>query len=95
MNNYTKVCLICFFFLLYFILFGLIGEFRFINSRLITNCEEIAFYNGHTREEINLKDSFSKLVNHYRDFIQFRFSMGFIDNIIAKCNYFLIVTIIN
>jgi ATP-binding cassette subfamily D (ALD) protein 3 len=65
------------------------GEFRYINSRLITNCEEIAFYQGHTREQINLTESFNKLVNHYRDFITFRFSMGFIDNIVAKCNFFL------
>lgn len=63
------------------------GEFRFINSRLITNCEEIAFYQGHTKEEMNIMDSFNRLVNHYRNFITFRFSMGFLDNIIAKCKY--------
>jgi len=61
------------------------GEFRHINARLITNCEEVAFYQGHSREEINLTESFNKLVNHFRNFIMFRFSMGFIDNIIAKC----------
>jgi ABC-type uncharacterized transport system fused permease/ATPase subunit len=61
------------------------GEFRYVNSRIITHCEEIAFYGGHSREELNIKESFTKLTNHYRNFIFFRFSMGFIDNIIAKC----------
>nr|QUF59459.1 ATP-binding cassette transporter Abcd3 [Brachionus angularis] len=60
------------------------GEFRYMNSRLISNCEEIAFYQGHKREEINTMNSFDRLVNHLRNFILFRFSMGFIDNIVAK-----------
>jgi ATP-binding cassette subfamily D (ALD) protein 3 len=61
------------------------GEFRHMNARLITNSEEVAFYQGHKREEINIMQSFDRLVNHCRNFILFRFSMGFIDNIIAKC----------
>jgi ATP-binding cassette, subfamily D (ALD), member 3 len=65
------------------------GEFRHINSRLITNCEEVAFYQGHKREELNINESFNKLVNHFRNFIMFRFSMGFIDNIVAKCKDYL------
>jgi ATP-binding cassette subfamily D (ALD) protein 3 len=60
------------------------GEFRHMNARLITNCEEVAFYQGHKREEINIMNSFTRLVNHSRNFILFRFSMGFIDNIVAK-----------
>lgn len=73
------------------------GDFRHMNARLITNCEEVAFYQGHKREEINISLSFDKLVNHLRNFILFRFSMGFIDNIVAKCKipkpstYFLMV----
>lgn len=61
------------------------GDFRHMNARLITNCEEVAFYQGHIREEINIMSSFDRLVNHLRNFILFRFSMGFIDNIVAKC----------
>lgn len=61
------------------------GDFRHMNARLITNCEEVAFYQGHKREEINIMASFERLVNHLRNFILFRFSMGFIDNIVAKC----------
>jgi ATP-binding cassette subfamily D (ALD) protein 3 len=65
------------------------GEFRHMNARLIQNCEEVAFYQGHRREEINIMHSFTRLVNQCRNFILFRFSMGFIDNIVAKCNIFL------
>nr|QNH67960.1 ATP-binding cassette transporter subfamily D member 3 [Brachionus plicatilis] len=60
------------------------GEFRHMNARLITNSEEVAFYQGHKREEINLMSSYNRLENHLRNFITFRFSMGFIDNIVAK-----------
>lgn len=70
------------------------GEFRHINARLITNCEEVAFYQGHKREEQNITNSFARLVNHCRNFILFRFSMGFIDNIVAKCKLFYLLYLI-
>ena len=38
------------------------GEFRYVNSRLITNCEEVAFYNGSRREKMIIRDSFERLV---------------------------------
>lgn len=60
------------------------GDFRHMNARLITNCEEVAFYQGHKREEQNIMQSFNCLVNHFRNCVMFRFSMGFIDNIVAK-----------
>ncbi|XP_074226098.1 ATP-binding cassette sub-family D member 3 isoform X3 [Camelus bactrianus] len=60
------------------------GEYRYVNSRLITNSEEIAFYNGNKREKQTIHSVFRKLVEHLHNFILFRFSMGFIDNIIAK-----------
>ncbi|XP_041475293.1 ATP-binding cassette sub-family D member 3-like isoform X1 [Lytechinus variegatus] len=60
------------------------GEFRFVNSRLITNSEEIAFYQGNKPEERTINKTFKKLVDHLHTFIFFRFSMGFVDNIIAK-----------
>nr|CDJ90265.1 unnamed protein product [Haemonchus contortus] len=60
------------------------GEFRFVNSRLIMNSEEIAFYQGNDRERTTLLGSFSNLVNHLRKVILFRFSIGFVDNIVAK-----------
>ncbi|XP_048670371.1 ATP-binding cassette sub-family D member 3 isoform X2 [Marmota marmota marmota] len=60
------------------------GEYRYVNSRLITNSEEIAFYNGNKREKQTIYSVFRKLVEHLHNFILFRFSMGFIDSIIAK-----------
>ncbi|XP_056379088.1 ATP-binding cassette sub-family D member 3 isoform X1 [Hyla sarda] len=60
------------------------GEYRYVNSRLITNSEEIAFYNGNKREKLTIHSAFNKLVEHLHKFILFRFSMGFVDNIIAK-----------
>ncbi|XP_061095727.1 ATP-binding cassette sub-family D member 3a isoform X2 [Conger conger] len=60
------------------------GEYRYVNSRLITNSEEIAFYNGNRREKLTIYHTFQKLVDHLHNFIFFRFSMGFVDSIIAK-----------
>ncbi|XP_029004056.1 ATP-binding cassette sub-family D member 3a isoform X2 [Betta splendens] len=60
------------------------GEYRYINSRLITNSEEIAFYNGNRREKQTIHATFKKLVDHLHNFIYFRFSMGFVDSLIAK-----------
>nr|XP_057916934.1 ATP-binding cassette sub-family D member 3a [Doryrhamphus excisus] len=60
------------------------GEYRYVNSRLITNSEEIAFYNGNVREKQTIHSTFQKLVDHLHNFIFFRFSMGFVDSIIAK-----------
>ncbi|CAG4976624.1 unnamed protein product [Colias eurytheme] len=60
------------------------GEYRFVNSRLITNSEEIAFYQGNRREQLTLLSSFYKLTRHLRNFLNFRVGMGFIDNIVAK-----------
>ncbi|KAG7523576.1 ATP-binding cassette sub-family D member 3 isoform X1 [Solea senegalensis] len=60
------------------------GEYRYVNSRLITNSEEIAFYNGNLREKQTIHTTFKKLVDHLHNFIFFRFSMGFVDSMIAK-----------
>lgn len=49
------------------------GHFRFVNSRLITNSEEIAFYNGNVKETTVLNGAFRRLVDHLRKSIQFRF----------------------
>lgn len=60
------------------------GEFRYVNSRLITNSEEVAFYQGNNREKLTLLASFSKLTAHLRKFLQFRVGMGIIDNFVGK-----------
>ncbi|KAL4237173.1 ATP-binding cassette sub- D member 3 [Mactra antiquata] len=60
------------------------GEYRYVNSRLITNSEEIAFYQGNKKEKSTILMTFKKLVTHLRYFIFFRLQMGLVDNIIAK-----------
>jgi len=60
------------------------GEFRFVNSRLITNSEEVAFYQGNEREALVISETFGRLERHLRKSMQFRFSMGIIDNLVAK-----------
>uniref|UniRef100_A0A6A7FNQ0 ATP-binding cassette sub-family D member 3-like isoform X1 n=3 Tax=Hirondellea gigas TaxID=1518452 RepID=A0A6A7FNQ0_9CRUS len=60
------------------------GELRYVNSRLITNSEEIAFYSGNAREKKTIDSALARLTTHLKSVINFRFSMGFIDNIIAK-----------
>lgn len=63
------------------------GEFRYVNSRLITNSEEVAFYQGNTREKLTLLASYSKLRSHLRKFLEFRVGMGIVDNIVGKCMF--------
>ncbi|XP_059223265.1 ATP-binding cassette sub-family D member 3 [Stomoxys calcitrans] len=60
------------------------GEFRYVNSRLITNSEEVAFYQGNTREKLTLLASYSKLRSHLRKFLEFRVGMGIVDNLVGK-----------
>ncbi|XP_066994225.2 ATP-binding cassette sub-family D member 3 isoform X2 [Anabrus simplex] len=60
------------------------GEFRYINSRLITNAEEVAFYQGNQREKLTLLAAFERLTDHMRKFLEFRVLMGTVDNIVAK-----------
>lgn len=60
------------------------GEFRHINARLITHSEEVAFYNGNSREKATLLSSYNKLLNHMRKFLRFKVLMGIVDNLVAK-----------
>lgn len=60
------------------------GNFRFMNSRLITHSEEIAFYNGNVREKKIIDQSFKRLIDLVRQSQQFRFSVSVIDNAVAK-----------
>ncbi|XP_034950866.1 ATP-binding cassette sub-family D member 3 [Chelonus insularis] len=60
------------------------GEYRHINSRLITNSEEIAFYRGNNREKLTLLASFHKLIKHLRSLLEFKVGLGVIDNFVGK-----------
>ncbi|CAB3405584.1 unnamed protein product [Caenorhabditis bovis] len=60
------------------------GEYRYVNSRLIMNSEEVAFYQGNNPEKLALMGSFGNLVQHLRKTIMLRFTLGFVDNIIGK-----------
>lgn len=69
------------------------GEFRNVNSRLITHSEEIAFYGGNQREQETMNNSFARLVRHLRKAMQFRFAMGITDSIITKYVYITLLLI--
>lgn len=60
------------------------GEFRFVNSRLITNSEEIAFYQGNKKEQSVLDASFARLHRLLKKAMAFRFFMGIVDTMVAK-----------
>lgn len=60
------------------------GEFRFANSRLITNSEEIAFYQGNAKEKTVLENSFQRLISLLNKSNRFRFFMGIVDTMVAK-----------
>eukprot|EP00002_Diphylleia_rotans_P031581 TRINITY_DN6563_c0_g1_i2.p1 TRINITY_DN6563_c0_g1~~TRINITY_DN6563_c0_g1_i2.p1 ORF type:complete len:540 (-),score=120.57 TRINITY_DN6563_c0_g1_i2:828-2447(-) len=60
------------------------GDFRAVNSRLITHSEEIAFYGGNQREDQGIQFSFKRLISHLTRMVQFRASVGVIDTIVAK-----------
>jgi ATP-binding cassette subfamily D (ALD) protein 3 len=60
------------------------GQLRYVNSRIITNSEEISFYQGNIREKITIYSTFDQLIDHLRSLVLFRFSMGFIDSMVAK-----------
>ena len=43
------------------------GQLRFVNSRVITNSEEISFYQGSTRERLTIHNTFDQLVSRERE----------------------------
>ncbi|KAG7378051.1 ATP-binding cassette sub- D member 3 [Phytophthora pseudosyringae] len=60
------------------------GAFRFLNARLITHSEEIAFYNGNAREKSILDGSFHRLIDRIRAGQQFRIAVSAFDSVVAK-----------
>lgn len=60
------------------------GEFRGAHSRLITNAEEIAFYNGGTLEKSILEKAYSKLIKHVNSVYKVRISYNMIEDFVIK-----------
>lgn len=60
------------------------GEYRYINSRLITHSEEIAFYGGNNKEKLTVLTAFHRLTNHLRKYLEFKVYMGLLENILGK-----------
>ncbi|RHY34911.1 hypothetical protein DYB32_000580 [Aphanomyces invadans] len=60
------------------------GNYRFVNARLITHSEEIAFYHGNEREHSIVQSSYDALIQLIRQAQQFRFSVSVVDNVVAK-----------
>ena len=42
------------------------GQLRFVNSRIITNSEEISFYQGNVREKVTIYSTLDQLVRARR-----------------------------
>ena len=60
------------------------GDYRAVNSRLITNSEEIAFYQGNEKEATVITSAFKALMAVALRAQQFRCSLGVLDDVIAK-----------
>lgn len=60
------------------------GQLRYVHSRLITNCEEIAFYQGNVREKLVLLSALGRLKKHLYELSLFKFNVDFLDNMIAR-----------
>lgn len=60
------------------------GEFRNGHARLITNAEEIAFYNGGDRERMNLEKSYGNLSNHIDSTLRIRIAYNWFEDYIIK-----------
>ena len=60
------------------------GQLRYVHSRLITNCEEVAFYQGNRKESLNLLGTLDRLCSHLRVISAVKLNIDFLDNLIAK-----------
>lgn len=63
------------------------GQLRYVHTRLIANCEEIAFYQGNNREKLVLMNALNRLRSHLYDVSIFKFNIDYLDNMIARCKF--------
>jgi ABC-type uncharacterized transport system fused permease/ATPase subunit len=61
------------------------GDYRTAHSRLITNSEEISFFDGANRERAILTTMFDRLYAHVASFSEKKAWIGVIDQVCAQC----------
>ena len=60
------------------------GEFRFLHTRLIDYCEEIALYGGHEAEKDTLDKGYFTMIKHVNRILRRRFYHGFMEDFVIK-----------
>jgi ATP-binding cassette subfamily D (ALD) long-chain fatty acid import protein len=60
------------------------GDFRAAHTRLITNAEEIAFYNGSELEHSILNKTYMKLIKHINSIYKIRISYNMFEDFLIK-----------
>lgn len=63
------------------------GDFRSAHSRLITNAEEIGFYNGENLEKAILDKTYSKLIKHVNKIYRIRILYNMFEDFIIKYSW--------
>ncbi|KAH6598034.1 hypothetical protein BASA61_002952 [Batrachochytrium salamandrivorans] len=63
------------------------GDFRNAHSRLITNAEEIAFYNGEDREKSILDKTYSSLIKHINSTYRIRIAYNMFEDFLIKYSW--------
>ncbi|KAJ3373461.1 hypothetical protein HDU91_000076 [Kappamyces sp. JEL0680] len=63
------------------------GDFRTAHSRLITNAEEIGFYNGENLEKSILDKTYSRLIKHINSIYRIRIGYNMFEDFIVKYSW--------
>ena len=63
------------------------GDFRTAHSRLITNAEEIGFYNGEDLEKSILDKTYNRLIKHINSIYRIRIGYNMFEDFIVKYSW--------
>jgi ATP-binding cassette subfamily D (ALD) long-chain fatty acid import protein len=63
------------------------GDFRTAHSRLITNAEEIGFYNGEELEKSFLNKTYNKLIKHINSIYRIRIMYNMFEDFVLKYSW--------